>query len=128
MNSENKLFARNLTIIIPIIVALLMFFHGVNINNGAGERTGQFVAIQRKGFFCKTWEAELIKGGMSGGSGSFGVAPFWVTVPDIMVEQVEGCLDNQTEVKISYYSARIFSPFSSDSGGDFLIGLTPSHK
>ena len=94
---------------------------GVNPNNGDGTRTGQFVALHKKGLFCKTWEAELIKGGMAGGSGSFGVAPFWVTVPEEMAAQVQNNLDTQAEVEIKYHSAGIYSLFSSDSGGDFLI-------
>ena len=109
-------------------MAALMTGCGVNTNNGDGSRTGQFVALHKKGLFVKTWEAELIKGGMSGGSGSFGVAPFWVTVPENMAAQVQSNLDNSTEVEIKYHTAGIYSLFSSDSDGDFLLTIEPAKR
>jgi len=94
---------------------------GVNTNPGTGTRTGQIIMLRKEGIFCKTWEAEIIKGGMSGGSGSFGVQPFYFTLQtDDQAKQFQGYMDKQTEVEIQYHTKGIYSCFRSSSGGDFL--------
>ncbi len=37
---------------------------------GNGEKVGQIIKLNRQGFFCKTYEAELIRGGLNNGSGA----------------------------------------------------------
>jgi hypothetical protein len=113
-------------LLLPIMVHTLSSCF--NMRNGDGTRIGQFVALTKKGIFCKTWEAEIIKGGLSGGSGGFGVGPFWLTIPDDKAEEVQGYLDSQKEVKIKYHTAGFYSPLSSDSRGNFLISVEPTAK
>jgi hypothetical protein len=98
----------------------------VNLSNGAGQKIGQVVKLSQQGFANKTWEGQLIRGGMSGGSGSFGTVPFNFTVegPEL-VYKVERFMNEQTEVVIHYRIEGTYSPFRSESNGHFLVSIEP---
>ncbi len=100
-----------------------------NVSHGFGEKIGQVVKLSKQGFICDTWEGQLIRGGMSGGSGSFGTVPFDFTVEgEDLVKQVQGYMKDQTEVVIKYRIEGIYSPFRSESWGHFLISVEPATK
>ena len=109
------------------LVTPLLFLVGCG-DLGSGEKLGTIVKLSTHGFFCTTYEAQLIRGGMSNGSGAFGVAPFDFTIEDIrLVEQVKKAVEAQQEVKITYHE-EMNSFCRSDSNSYFLTSITPVTK
>lgn len=99
----------------------------LNTNPGTGEKIGQVIRLNHSGFLCKTWEAQLLRGGMTDGSGSIGGAPFDFTIEDEKVAaQVQEYMANQTEVVIKYRMETIFAFCRSSSEGHFLESIAPS--
>jgi len=114
-----------------LMVALLItltFTTGCGVNNPAdGSKIGQIVKVTKSGVFSKTWEAEIIRGGMTGGSGAFSVQPFDFTIEsEEQAKQVQDFMDHQTEVIITYHSAGIYGAWRSDTGGHFLKTIAPA--
>jgi hypothetical protein len=89
---------------------------------GTGEKNGTITKFAKTGFFCKTWEAEIQRGGLNSGSGVIG-APFDFTVEDpSLVQKVQDAIDSQREVRIHYRSE--FNSFCrSDSQDHFLVSI-----
>ena len=111
--------------------AALFLFSGCGVNgtNGSGEKVGQIVRVTKQGFITDTWEAELIRGGMNNGSGSFGTTPFHFTIKSRdEVEMLKKYMENQTEVILHYEVAGIYSLSDSDSGGTFMTSVEPMVK
>jgi hypothetical protein len=95
---------------------------------GSGEKMGTIIKLATHGVFCTTYEAELIRGGMSNGSGAFGVAPFDFTIdkPEL-VAKVQAAVESQQEVKITYHE-EMNSFCRSDSNSYFLTSIEPVKK
>lgn len=69
-----------------------------------GKKIGTVIKLSQSGVFVKTWEAEMIKGGMNGGSGAFGVKPFFFTVRDLnLLPAIEASFNSQKEIVLSYH-------------------------
>jgi iron complex outermembrane recepter protein len=99
---------------------------GINTSPGEGEKIGQIVKLNKQGIFNDTWEAELIRGGMTGGSGVVGIQPFDFTISsDSEADIINTYLKNQTEVVIKYRMEGIWSLFRSESNGHFLVSISP---
>jgi hypothetical protein len=99
---------------------------GVNNQPGDGEKIGQVVRLSKVGVMCKTWEGQLIRGGMSGGSGTIGMVPFDFTIEsDAMAKDLEKYMREQTEVSITYNTEFIYGLCRSDSQGHFLTSVRP---
>ncbi len=76
------------------------------LQDSTGEKVGGVTRLSHEGFIplCKTWEAELIRGGLNNGSGVVGGASFRFTVPsNDLMQQVKQALESQKEVKIHYH-------------------------
>ena len=102
---------------------------GVNTSPGSGEKIGQIVKLSNQGMLCGTWEGQLIRGGMSGGSGSFGTVPFDFTIEDeAMAKKAQEFMQNQTEVVIKYRMEGIYWTCRSESEGHFLVSIEPAPK
>ena len=69
----------SLVIIIFLLTFLFILLFSTANPSGNGERIGEVISLHKVGRVHKTWEGELIKGGMVNGSGSFG-KPFDFTV------------------------------------------------
>lgn len=68
-----------------------------------GEKIGNIVKLSKEGMFIKTNEAELIRGGMNDGSGSFG-KPFHFTIEDEkLLITVQKALDEHKAVRVKYH-------------------------
>lgn len=91
---------------------------------GSGEKIGSITRLQRTGFFCKTWEGEIIRGGLNSGSGVMGMAFHFTVEDDALAKKVEQAMDAQQEVKISY-RAEVVSLCRSDSDNHFLTAIEP---
>lgn len=95
------------------------------LENGRGEKVGTIIKVAHEGYFCPTWEATMIRGGMSDGSGSFAVAPFHFTIdnPDLLAK-VKDALDKQYEVHLTYRHE--FATWCrSEEGNNFVVAIEP---
>jgi len=113
------------------LLVLAAFFAGCGVNThpGDGEKIGQIVKVSKEGVFVDTWEAQLIRGGLTGGSGAFGTVPFDFTIEDkALVKKVQELMQNQKEVIIKYRVEGIYSRFRSGSSGYFLVSIEPAAK
>ena len=72
-------------------------------DTGSGEKIGMVTKLAQQGVFCKTWEGEIVRGGMNGGTGVNG-SSYHFTIPDdeALVKKVKSAMESQQEVKISY--------------------------
>lgn len=110
----------NLKIMGMILATMLLAACG---DYGSGEKLGRITKLNQQGTICKSWEGEIIRGGMNNGSGAFG-APFQFTVEDpVVLKQVQAAFDKQQEVKITYHMERA-SWCRSDSDSHFLTSIT----
>jgi hypothetical protein len=102
---------------------MLLFVAGC-WDTGRGEKVGSIIKLNKQGIFCKTWEAEIIRGGLNTGSGVMGQAFHFTIEDNKLAEEVEKYLNNQQEVKISYRREGI-TWCRSDSNDHFLTKIEP---
>lgn len=120
---------KKLSLLFFVLVVIGLAFTGcaVNTSPGTGSKIGQVVKISKQGMLSKTWEAQLIRGGLNGGSGSFGATPFDFTIEnEKQAEQVQEYMNKQTEVVITYRMEGIYAATRSDSSGHFLETIRPA--
>lgn len=111
------------------LTLFITFGCGLNSKPGDGDKIGQVIRLSRVGIFRDTWEGQLIRGGMTGGSGVMGVAPFDFTIEDpVLVEKARKFMEDQTEVVIHWRCEGVYSACRSSSGGDFLTSIEPAVK
>ena len=91
---------------------------------GGGEKIGSITRLQRTGAFCKTWEGEIIRGGLNSGSGVVGNAFHFTVEDDTLAQQVQKAMEAQQEVKITY-NKEALSFCRSDSDSYFLTKIEP---
>lgn len=114
---------------LPLVILLAALLTGCGLNKpGDGEKVGQIVKLSKHGFFAKTWEAQIIRGGFSGGSGTMGQAFDFTVESDEQAAKVRAFMEAQTEVRIHYRTEGIYSVLRSDTGGDFLESIEPVKK
>jgi len=102
------------------VLLAALFGVGCGLGNPtSGEKLGTVIRLAQSGMLCTTWEATIVRGGFSSGSGAL-AAPFDFTIEDQrIVEQIQSALDHQREIKLTYQSEGIYSLCRSDSGGHF---------
>lgn len=102
-----------LTLVIAAFAVLTACGNGMN--NGSGKNIGQIVKIAKHGILCTTGEAELVRGGFSGGSGVNGVA-FHFSIPDeTLFSQLERSMEAQQEIELFYDRRFMTGPCTSES-------------
>src|SRR5205809_278985 len=100
-------------IVFVVLMLLFFLFGGRFAVPEQGEKIGEVIKLSRGGAICKTWEAQLIRGGMNGGSGAFGVAPFDFTIEsDAVAQQVDRYLQHHAQVLITYETRRFYNACS----------------
>ena len=121
---------KHLPLVASLLILALTPGCGCNLHHpGKGQKIGQIVKLSYGGVINDTWEGQLIRGGLTDGSGTVGLAPFNFTIEDQkLIPIVEGYMSNQTEVVISYRTEGVYSMFRSDSDGNFLISIEPVTK
>ena len=87
-----------------------------------GEKIGVIVKCASEGVIVKTYECELIRGGMNGGSGSFGKSFHFTVENKNDIPILEEALNNQSEVKIAYH-IEIASWLRSENNSTFLDSI-----
>lgn len=99
ITKDDEMILRKTIFILAVIVTLTGCWE-----TERGEKIGTIVKLGHEGKFIKTYEAELIRGGMSNGNGSFGTMPFDFTVEnDSLLPIVQKALDEQKTVRIKYH-------------------------
>lgn len=118
----------SLAIIIILLMTMMKSKIGINLSHGTGEKMGNVVSINYRGLMKPTWEAQIIRGGISDGSGAFGT-PFNFTVEDpALLAKLQEYSKAKDEVVIRYRIEGLYSPFRSESGGNFLTDIEPAKK
>lgn len=113
-------------LIVMAIVAIAL--SGCTAVTGHGTKVGTVIKLSQEGLFCKTWEGELIRGGMSSGSGGFSTTPLHFTINDpALLRQVQDALDRQYEVEVTYTSYLGPFPCASGHGSDLFL-TTLKHR
>ena len=96
----------------------------VNTSPGIGEKVGTIVKLAKVGVRCPTWEAQLVRGGFSGGSGVAGTIPFDFTIEtDVLAEQVRDAMEHSREVRLAYRTDMV-RWCASESGNHFATTIT----
>ncbi|MEQ1561274.1 MAG: hypothetical protein ABL899_00965 [Nitrospira sp.] len=91
---------------------------------GTGQKIGSITRLNKMGAFCKTWEGEIIRGGLNTGSGVVGQAFHFTVESEDLAKEVERAMNNQQEVRISYRQEGV-TWCRSDSGDYFLTKIEP---
>ncbi len=94
-------------------------------DKGGGEKVGSIIKLNRQGFFCKTWEAEIIRGGLNTGSGVVGTAFHFTIEDDSLAKQVEQAMNSQQEVRITYRFEAVTWCRSDSPDDAFLVKIEP---
>jgi hypothetical protein len=87
-----------------------------------GEKVGVIVKCAHEGIFIKTFECELIRGGMNNGSGSFGKSFHFTAENKSDIPMLKQALDTQQEVKITYH-IEMLSLARSENNSTFLDSI-----
>lgn len=96
--------SKEILLLISAIISTSILLISCSHVTATGEKTGTIVKLSKEGFFIKTYEAEMIKGGMNGGSGSFGVQPFNFTILNqSLLPIVQESFDKQKEITVKYH-------------------------
>lgn len=103
-----------------LLVALLPLALTSCWETAKGDKVGVVVKCASEGVLIKTYECELIRGGMNSGSGSFGT-PFHFTAENKAdVPVLEDALNNQREVHISYHQ-ELITLFRSETDNNMFL-------
>jgi len=94
-----------------------------------GQKVGQIVEVSHQGFFIKTWECKIIRGGLDDGSGSFGQS-MWLTIEDDhLVEKAKTFMKKKTNIVLDYHQeALALSRSSLASGFRFIDSMDEIKK
>lgn len=109
-------------IIILISLLFLSTGCGSGINAGEGKKIGRIVKIGEHGMICPTYEAEIIRGGFSDGSGVNGISLDF-SIKDIkLYDELVVAMENQEEIELSY-TKQNFSGFCYSETGTIATGF-----
>lgn len=88
------------------VVALMLFCVGCGrgLDYSDGSRQGTIVKFSKKGVFCKTWEGEMVLGGLRSSEGG-AVANVWEfsVIDEKLVPLVQQAADSGERIKLSYH-------------------------
>ncbi len=68
-----------------------------------GIKVGHIVKCASEGFIFKTYECEIIRGGLNNSSGSFGKSFHFTIENEDLIRIANKALNEQKEVKLSYH-------------------------
>jgi hypothetical protein len=114
---------------VALVVVTICFIACGHVT-GNGTRVGTIIKLSDEGWWHKTHEIEIVRGGMNAASGGFGVKPFFATISDeYTYQQAMQYFNTQTEVEINYTD--LFGSFwSSECNGEdencaFVLTIVP---
>lgn len=79
--------------------------------------------VAKQGVICPTWEAEIVRGGMSNGSGVNGQSFHFTITDDATAAKVQEAMDTQSEIKIKYRTELITFCRSESPANAFLTDV-----
>jgi hypothetical protein len=85
-----------------------------------GEKTGKIVKVAKAGYIFKTWDGELIRGGLNDGSGSMGRAFHFAIENEEVVEKLKLAMESQKQINIKYHQEAITFLRTNDDGDYFV--------
>lgn len=104
-----------LLILVPLLLAAAWTWVTLNWNFSEGERTGYVQKLSKKGWFCKTWEGEIVMVTMPGAIPD----KFEFTVPDPAVAKRINALAGKRVILI--YEQHKFIPSSCFAETEYFI-------
>lgn len=105
------------SILLAILTAIVL---SGCIQNGDGEKIGTVVRINKSGVLCPTDEVEIVRGGLSNGSGAVG-GIFDATAEDpAILQKLKDAMEHQREVKITFTSEVFTLCRSGNHGNNFI--------
>ena len=93
-----------------IALICISFLMGGCWEKAKGEKIGTLVKIANEGFWWKTHEGELIRGGMNDGSGSIGKSFHFTIERDDIFEIAQKAMNDNKQVHI-YVTSTIICPY-----------------
>lgn len=93
----------------------------MNPDPGTGKKIGRIVQFSKQGMLCKTWEGELIRGGLSDGSGSFGGSLHFTVEDASMASIALDAFEKQYDVIIDYRKEFIHSIARSERADAYFV-------
>lgn len=108
-----------------LVILLFPILLGGCWSTGRGEKIGTITRLNRQGLFCKTWEGEIIRGGLNTGSGVMGQAFHFTIEDDALAKEVENYMNTQQEVRIAYKMEAITFCRSDSPDTAFLTKIEP---
>jgi hypothetical protein len=108
-------------ILIATLLSMLMVggLSGCGKGYSEGTRVGHITKLSRKGVAVKTWEGEMVMGGVRrDAEGNVGANIFAFTVPDYLVKDVQAAMNTGLPVELEY-TQYLIAPPTNDS--DYLI-------
>lgn len=107
----------NVAAVLLAIAVLIGLLSALGAPYSSGTRTGAIVKLSQKGFVNKSWEGEMVLGGVrSGAKGTLVANTFDFTVTDNRVaERLLKSLDDGAAVKVQYAQTIGYNPFTRDT-------------
>lgn len=87
------------------LLVLLVTFLLSQFSFSDGDRAGTITKFSRKGYIFKTYEGELLQGGVTDGTGAFNAEKFLFSVSpgqDSVIHRIERALLNGRRVRVHY--------------------------
>lgn len=104
-----------------ILVLLILTGCHIQTNPGSGMKVGKIVKLSKEGLFSKTWEGELIRGGLNDGSGSFGNSFHFTIEEDSLAHKAMEYMDADCEVTIYYEREFITALYRSEESSPAFV-------
>lgn len=122
MINKNKGFTliKGLVCVAIVFILIGIIFgsaSGCNVNVSDGFRVGTISKFTNKGIFKKSWEGELIMGGVINKGESGTVANLWrfSTLDKKIADEINQAASSGKKVKITYHQTFIRNPFVRDT-------------
>lgn len=108
-----------------VVCVFLLYVVGCGmIDYSDGDRAGVVTKLSHKGIFCKTWEGELLMGGLMQGSNdvTIGTNQFYFSVKDEnVIKQIQEKMITGEHVVLTYKQTMFRFPFSCIQQTNYLI-------
>jgi hypothetical protein len=104
-----------------IIALLLLSSCTLRTDPGNGKKIGRIVRLSQQGLFFKTWEGELIRGGLNDGSGSIGQSFYFTIEQNHLLPTALKAFEEQKEVVMDYHCEFISSITRSENCNPYFV-------
>lgn len=131
MKSKSGFTLIELLIVIVIIGLLGSMIGGIggigcSGNSSEGERTGQINKLAYKGVFGKSWEGEMLMGGIKQSTDGGVAANVWLftVTGDENVKKADYAMKNGIRVTCKYTQPLFYNTFHNRSGGYYVHDIS----